>query len=188
MSRRINALIYAAIVGLVIVAIFLGFLSGFDNIVSWILIISLILVSFIYGKTKKSNQIEWKDEYSVGVQILDDDHKKLVQLLNQFSTAYDYAMSESFERKALEDLIDYTKTHFSREEQIMEENGYPDVENHKAQHKKMIAQVETFVELYNLKGHDALEEVSNFLTKWLINHINGTDKQYTEHLNNRGVL
>lgn len=188
MSRRIKALIYAATVGLVVVAIFLGFLSGFDNAISWLLITSLILVSFIYGKSNKSNQIQWKDEYSVGVQVLDDDHKKLVQLLNQFTTAYDYAMSESFERQALADLVDYTKTHFSREEKIMEENDYPDIVAHKAQHKKMIAQVETFVELYNLKGHDALDEVSHFLSKWLINHINGTDQQYTAHLNSRGVL
>ncbi|WP_440875841.1 bacteriohemerythrin [Thalassotalea sp. PLHSN55] len=187
MTRRIKALIYAAIVCLVIVAIFLGFLSGFDNVISWILIIALVLVSVLYKKNKNSHQIQWKDEYSVGVQILDDDHKKLVQLLNQFTTAYDYAMSESFERQALEDLVDYTKTHFSREEKIMEENDYPDIVAHKEQHKKMIAQVETFVDLYNIKGHDALDEVSTFLSKWLINHINGTDKQYTKHLNDRGV-
>ncbi len=187
MSQRTKALIYAAIVGLVIVAIFLGFLSGFDNTISWILIVALILVSFIYNKTQNSKKIAWKEEYSVGVQVLDDDHKKLVQLLNQFTTAYDYAMSESFERQALEDLVDYTKTHFLREEKIMEENGYPDIVAHKEQHRKMIEQVEVFVGLYHQKGHEALEDVSTFLSKWLINHINGTDKQYTSHLNGKGV-
>lgn len=187
MNQRTKALIYAAIVGLVIVAIFLGFLSGLDNVVSWVLIATLILVSVFYNKTKTDKTIKWKDEYSVGVEVLDNDHKKLVQLLNQFTTAYDYAVSEDFERQALQDLVSYTKTHFEREEGIMEENGYPDISAHKKQHAKMIKQVEVFVELYNEKGHDALNEVSDFLSKWLINHINGTDKQYTSYLNEKGI-
>lgn len=187
MSQRTKALIYAAIVGLVIVAIFLGFLSGFDNTISWLLIVALVLVSVIYNKTQGGKKIVWKEEYSVGVKVLDDDHKKLVQLLNQFTTAYEYAMSESFERQALEDLVDYTKTHFLREEQIMQDNDYPDLVAHKEQHRKMIEQVEVFVNLYREKGHEALSEVSEFLSKWLINHINGTDKQYTDFLNDKGV-
>lgn len=101
--------------------------------------------------------------------------------------AYDYAMSETFEKEALEELVSYTKYHFEREEKLMSENDYPDFEAHKAQHEQMIAQVEEFVQLYNEKGHDALNEIVEFLTGWLINHINGTDKQYSEHLHERGV-
>lgn len=136
---------------------------------------------------KTDDKIVWKDDYSVGIDSLDQDHKKLIALLNQFITAYDYAMSESYEREALDDLIAYTKYHFEREEKLMEENEYPDIVAHKAQHKKMFAQVETFVELYNEKGHDALDEISDFLSNWLINHINGTDKEYSQHLTKCGV-
>jgi len=70
---------------------------------------------------------------------------------------------------------------------MMEDNDYPDVVAHKAQHKVMIEQVEKFVQLYNNQGHDALDEISSFLSDWLINHINGTDKQYSEHLHNKGI-
>jgi len=48
--------------------------------------------------------------------------------------------------------------------------------------------VERFVEKYNEEGHDALAEVGDFLSAWLINHINGTDKQYTSHLNSKGIV
>ena len=85
MNNRSKAMIYAAIVGLIIVAIFLGFLSGLSNPVSWLLLGVLFLIPFIYQKNKKSDQLVWKNEYSVGVDVLDQDHKKLIILLNQFN-------------------------------------------------------------------------------------------------------
>lgn len=187
MENRTKSFIYAAIIGLIIVAIFLGFLSSLSNPVSWILIAVLVLIPIFYKKKANPTRVQWKDEYSVGVKHIDDDHKELIGLLNNFSMAYDYAMSEEFEKKALNELISYTKYHFEREEKLMEDNEYPDVVAHKEQHKVMIAQVEQFVELYNEKGHDALDEIANFLSNWLINHINGTDKQYSEHLHSRGI-
>lgn len=187
MNNRHKSLIYAATIGLIIVAIFLGFLSSMANPVSWILIAVLILIPLLYRKIKKEDRILWREEYSVGIESLDQDHKKLIALLNQFITAYDYAMSESYEREALDDLISYTKYHFSREEKLMEEYDYPDFTAHQAQHKQMFEQVEFFVELYNKKGHDALDEISEFLTNWLINHINGTDKEYSQYLIAQGV-
>lgn len=187
MNNRSKSLIYAAIIGLIIVAIFLGFLSSITNPISWILIAVLALVPMVYKKTTQSNQMLWKEEYSVGIESLDNDHKKLINLLNQFTTAYDYAMSEDFEREALNDLIAYTKYHFDREEQLLDANNFIGVEAHKKQHRAMISQVESFVTLYDEKGHDALTEVSVFLQQWLINHINGTDKEYTQCLTDCGV-
>lgn len=187
MNNRFKSLIYAAIIGLIIVTIFLGFLSSMANPISWILIVVLLLISTLYRKTKKDNTIQWKDEYSVGVDVLDNDHKKLISLLNQFTTAYDYAMSEQYEREALDDLVAYTKEHFKREEELMESAQYPDLVAHKKQHEVMIAKVVTFVELYEKQGHDSMNEISEFLTNWLINHIQGTDQEYTQHLNSKGI-
>ncbi len=187
MTSRSKSLIYAAIIGLIIVAIFLGFLSSLTNPVSWLLIAVLILIPIVYKKTPDANLLQWKEEYSVGIDHIDQDHKKLLSLLNRFTTAYDYAMTESFEKDALEDLVNYTKYHFEREESLMQQYDYPDFDAHQQQHREMIKQVEHFVELYNEKGHDALNEISDFLTQWLINHINGTDKGYSQYLNDKGV-
>ncbi len=187
MTNRTKSLIYAAVIGLIIVAIFLGFLSSITNPISWILIGVLMLVPILYKKSTTANQIAWKDEYSVGIEHIDQDHKKLISLLNQFSTAYDYAMSEDYEREALNDLISYTKYHFEREENLLEQHNFPDLVAHKAQHRMMIDQVNSFVDLYNEKGHESLNEITEYLSNWLINHINGTDKEYTEHLHQHGV-
>ncbi|WP_286266845.1 bacteriohemerythrin [Thalassotalea atypica] len=187
MNNRTKSLIYAAVIGLIIVTIFLGFLSSITNPVSWILIVVLLLISTLYKKAASNKEMLWKEEYSVGVDVLDNDHKKLISLLNQFTTAYDYAMSEEYEREALNDLVNYTKHHFQREEELMANAQYPDLENHKKQHVVMIEQVGKFVELYNEQGHDSMNEISTFLTNWLINHIQGTDQEYTEHLNSKGI-
>lgn len=187
MNNRSKSLLYAAIVGLIVVAIFLGFLSSIANPISWILIAVLALIPMIYKKTAKVNEIVWKEEYSVGIESLDNDHKKLISLLNQFNTAYDYAMSEEFEREALNDLINYTKYHFEREEKLLEQYHYDDLEAHKAQHQQMIDQVVSFQQLYLEKGHDSLNEISGFLANWLIKHINGTDKEYSALLTQHNV-
>ena len=188
MKSRTKSLIYAAMIGLIIVAIFIGFLSSLTNPISWILILVLIIAPVLYNqKVANKNIIEWKDDYSVGIEEIDNDHKKLINLLNQVNTAYDYAMSESYEKEALNDLVNYTKYHFEREEKMMEDNEYPDLKAHKLQHRKMIEQVNQFVERYNNEGHECLHIISDFLTQWLINHINGTDKAYSKHLHDRGV-
>jgi len=187
MNKRAKSFLYAITIGLIIVVIFLGFLSSFSNPVSWLLIVILLLIPVFYKKSAQAQQIKWQEEYSVGITHIDQDHKKLIALLNQFTTAYDHHMSAEFERDALTALVDYTIYHFNREEDLMREHGYPDFVAHQAQHQEMIKQVNSFVTLYNEKGHDALKDISEFLTAWLINHINGTDKQYSQYLNDRGV-
>lgn len=187
MNNRNKSLIYAAVIGLIIVAIFLGFLSSLSNPVSWILILVLILIPILYKRKNNAKKVLWQDSYSVGIESLDNDHKKLINLLNQFTTAYDYAISEEYEREALKDLISYTEYHFEREEKLLAEHDYPDFKAHKAQHEKMINEVSRFMDLYNEKGHDAMNEISEYLSNWLINHINGTDKEYSELLIQKGI-
>jgi hemerythrin len=187
MNKRTKSFIYAMAIGLIIVIIFLGFLSSFSNPVSWVLIGGLLLIPLFYKKSAQSRQIQWKDEYSVGIAFIDEDHKKLIDLLNQFTVAYDHAMSEKFEKEALDALVDYTKYHFEREEKMMLDNDYPDFIAHQAKHQEMIGQVSKFVDLYHEKGHDALKDISEYLTVWLISHINGTDKGYSEYLNDLGI-
>ncbi len=82
------------------------------------------------------------------------EHKKLITILNQFSIAHDYAMSEEFEKGALDELVSYTKYHFDYEEKLMSENNYPDFEEHQSQHKNMIEQVNRFVKTHQKKGRE----------------------------------
>ncbi|NMP30620.1 bacteriohemerythrin [Thalassotalea sp. M1531] len=187
MTKQYRALIYAAIIGLLTVIIFLGFLMGLDNKLSWLLVIVLVAIPYLYSYNKSNKVVRWKDSYSVGIESLDADHRKLLSLLNQFNTAYEYYMGESFERQSLKELIDYTHYHFEREEKMMEEAGYEDIEAHKKQHQAMIAEINVLDAKYAEHGHEAFAEISKYLTNWLLNHINGTDKQYSEVMIAKGL-
>ncbi|MCP5303740.1 MAG: bacteriohemerythrin [Pseudomonadales bacterium] len=182
MKKSFSALVLAAIIGLLIVAVGLGFLFGPTNPVPWILIGVLIAIVFIYRSVSARDQVEWKESYSVGVSELDDDHKRLIELINRFRTAYNYHTGESFEIESLNELVNYTKYHFGREEKMMKEAGYPDLAAHKEMHRVMISKVELFQKEYQESGHQALEGVATFLSDWLIEHINGTDKRYAPYM------
>ena len=125
---------------------------------------------------------QWNETYSVGVPKFDQEHKKLVDLINKF---YD-SMKAGKGRQAIEEtckeLVDYAKTHFVHEELAMKTSDYPNLEEHIKQHEIFKSRVAA------LQGKLAAGEsvnainVGNFLKDWLTKHIMGTDKTYTPYL------
>lgn len=170
-----------------IVAVILGLLAGPTNPVTWLLIAVLVLLPFLHKKLSARPYVEWKDEYSVGIESIDLQHKTLLVLINQLQSAVEYSTGELFEQAALDSLVDYTKKHFSYEEGLMEKYGYPDFEAHKAQHDLMVKKVEQVLSDYQRNSDNAMQQAADFLKGWLINHINGTDKQYSEYLIGKGA-
>ena len=170
-----------------IVAAILGLLAGPDSPITWLLIALLVVIPFIHRKMASEQFVEWKDDYSVGIDSIDQQHKKLLNLINQLQTAVDYSTGEQFEREALDELVDYTKTHFSYEEGLMRDNDYPDFEPHKAQHEKMFEKVREVLAEYEQDQDTAMANAAEYLKDWLINHINGTDKEYSSYLIGKGV-
>lgn len=170
-----------------IVAAILGLMAGPTSPITWLLVATLLGIPYIYRKFSSKNYVEWKDDYSVGIDSIDQQHKRLINLINQLHTAVDYSTGPEFEREALDELVDYTKTHFSYEEGLMEQNGYPDFEPHKAQHQKMFKKVEEVLSEYEKDQDTAMANAAEYLKQWLINHINGTDKEYSSYLISKGV-
>ena len=170
-----------------IVAVILGLLAGPNSLLTWVLISMLVVIPFVHRKMASKQFVEWKDSYSVGIDSIDQQHKKLLNLINQLQTAVDYSTGEQFEREALDELVDYTKTHFIYEEGLMEDNDYPDFVAHKAQHEKMFKKVGEVLAEYEQDHDTAMSNAAEYLKDWLINHINGTDKEYSSYLIGRGV-
>jgi len=171
-----------------LVAIVLTFMSlGFTSPVPWVLIAGVVAIPFVYKKYIAARTIVWDESYSVGVTALDDDHKHLINLINQLESAIHYYNGKEFEEKALQEVVDYTKYHFEREEALMKENDYPDFDNHIAKHKAMIDKVNQVVEDYKTNPDHALTDTVEFLRDWLINHICKTDKEYTGFFNGKGI-
>lgn len=176
------------IIGALLVGSILSFIAlGASNIFPWLLLLLIAGLIFWTRRKEKSKFVTWKDEYSVGISMIDEDHRKLIDLINKFQTAVFYHTGGRYEEEALNELVDYTKTHFAREEHLMQKHHYPEFEEHKELHQQMIAEVERFVEQHKKEGHKSLAVVADFLKDWLIHHINGTDKKYSAHLRSNGV-
>jgi hemerythrin len=187
MGRNLIMLGMAILVMSLITLTIIGFISGITNPLPWISLSILIVVILLHNKIAKSRYLTWSDSYSVGIESIDNDHKKLIHLINNLQTAMDYKTDRLFEKQTLDEVIDYTKYHFEREEKLMEENGYPDFVPHKATHKNMIEKVNEYVQAYDRDESGAIESLLKYLKSWLIGHINGTDQEYSEFLIGKGV-
>ena len=187
LNKRMCMFGLSVLIMTLIIAVILGLLAGPDSPITWLLIAALLIIPYLHRKLSAKDYVEWKDEYSVGIDSIDRQHKKLLNLINQLQTAVDYSTGDEFEREALDELVDYTKTHFTYEEGLMKDNDYPDFEPHKAQHEEMVAHVKETLSEYEKDQDTAMNNAAKFLRKWLINHINGTDKQYSSFLIEKGV-
>ena len=179
----VMAVLVVSLISLTVV----GFLSGISNPLPWISLSLLVLVILIHNILVKRQYLSWKDSYSVGIESIDNDHKKLIHLINNLQTAMNFKTDPQFEKQTLDEVIDYTQYHFKREEDLMENNDYPDFVPHKEAHTRMIDQVNAYVEAYENGDENAIESLLNYLKQWLIKHINGTDQEYSEFLISKGV-
>ena len=124
-----------------------------------------------------SNFIDWSDDLSVGVEQIDEQHKKLVSLVNEMHEAITERRASEAAMEVLDQLILYTQTHFQMEEALMDLLEYEGFEEHKARHDELIEQVgelRTKLESGKASINFAL---MHFLKRWLTNHILGDDAE-----------
>lgn len=130
---------------------------------------------------------EWNDTFSVNIREIDEQHKKLVSLLNDIHTALMGGEGRAAASDILAELVRYTKNHFATEEHLMKTHGYPDFLGHKTKHDKMTAKVGEYVARYETEKLSTAIQLKDFLKKWLTEHILKTDKAYGPFLNEKGV-
>ena len=131
--------------------------------------------------------ITWDKSLSVNVGEIDEQHKKLITLINILMDAMKQGKGKEALEKIISELVAYTTTHFTLEEKYFTKFGYPDADRHKKEHQAFIAKVADFKAKIE-SGKLALTlEVMNFLSDWLRNHIMKTDKQYSKFFNEKGL-
>jgi hemerythrin len=131
---------------------------------------------------------EWKPEYSIGVRIIDEQHKVLVELLNDLENLRTGSQTVPESKSSILQRLDrYTKIHFITEEELMRIYGYEDYENHKKLHAKFSERVEAFNNFYVDDKIFLFENVYNYLEGWLMKHIQGEDRKIGPFLNSKGL-
>ena len=126
-----------------------------------------------------ADKVVWTDDMSVGCKALDDDHKILVQALNDFIDALENDEGVFVTDGIFSVLLDYTNFHFNREEAILEACSYEDLEDHKQTHIELKEQLMDARRRYMLNpSSDLEEEIRDFLYSWLQSHILVRDMDY----------
>jgi len=131
--------------------------------------------------------MDWSPAFSVNVKQFDDQHKKLVAMVNQLHEAMKVGKGSEVLGPILNSLISYTASHFADEERLMQQNGYPNLAKHKVEHDKLTRQVLDLQKQYQTTKSALSMAVMSFLKDWLVNHIQGEDKKYGPFLNGKGV-
>ncbi|UCH05718.1 MAG: hemerythrin family protein [Candidatus Thorarchaeota archaeon] len=135
-------------------------------------------------------RIEWDQSLSVGVDLIDDQHKMLIQKLRNIAEAIEKKQATGEIAKTLNFMVDYTDFHFSTEEKYMEEYSYPGRENHIQQHEEFKESLKRLVQDFQEEGATQVlsSSISTFLLNWLIKHIKGIDIGFGEFLREKGFL
>jgi hemerythrin-like metal-binding protein len=117
---------------------------------------------------------------------MDNEHKRLIDIINNLYVAMRSGRSKEAIGSILDELIDYTKTHFAHEERLMQDAGYSGFDEQKRSHVALVSQIVEIQQKYR-SGTALGQEVMTFLKDWLVNHIQGLDKKYGPVMNKKGI-
>lgn len=128
------------------------------------------------------SKIEWKKTYELGIQLIDDQHKKLVSIINDVFDAQKAGTGKEIIHNALKELVEYTEYHFNAEEDMLRQHKYGAIECHIEEHNSFAEQIQSFLN-DSKSGNLVLSlKTIDYLKDWTINHILGTDKEYGEFI------
>jgi hemerythrin len=129
----------------------------------------------------------WNDSYSVGISSIDGQHRKLFDTMNEPHASMSKGTARETTGRLLQDLLAYTRTHFSNEEAMLANVGYPQLDQHRQLHRVMTGRVAEFSARFR-RGDAALSvHMLTFLRDWLSDHILREDRSYSGWLAQRDV-
>ncbi len=131
--------------------------------------------------------ITWNRDLSVKIDSIDDQHKKLIELINDFYENIKNRSNNESISKLLRGMNQYTVEHFDIEEELMKKYGYPDLTVHKKEHDKFVTKVTELEEKFNSGKVIVSFEITSFLKDWWKNHIQVVDQKYSDFFIKSGL-
>ena len=128
---------------------------------------------------------EWKEEFSVGVQKFDEQHKKMLEIGRELYLTLDNT-DQGFDQydkilELLQEMKDYTSYHFKSEEELMEKHDYPRLEEHREHHQGFVEELNKIdPQEIDLSQKETTLELLDFVANWVENHILGEDQKYVD--------
>lgn len=137
----------------------------------------------------RKHELVWnKNQHGVGIALIDDQHRQIIERVNQIAGAVATGAKKETLKEILEDMLLFVCEHFAVEERLMAEHGYPDMEGHIQEHLKMYQQLNNLVKtVLRTTGRDKAALVSAYLSDWAERHILLADKELGGFLAARGL-
>lgn len=115
--------------------------------------------------------VRWQDRFLVGDETIDNDHKTLFRMINEFYDAFTYSRKRSDLNRILIKLVNYSEEHFQREERIMADHGFPATEEHHKVHEELYEMIFTLNKRLETDPAPLDRDAVSFLKHWLVDHI-----------------
>lgn len=128
------------------------------------------------------SKLEWQESYSVNIQVIDDQHKQLIALINQLHSALETNQENEVISEIIDGVIDYTHKHFDFEEEFLEKHGYPHLEEHKKLHADYRTQMAEMKEQFDNSRMFFKPKLVRVLLTWFKSHILTVDMEYSRFL------
>jgi hemerythrin len=138
------------------------------------------IASATWSPIEKGGRMQWREEYSVGVAEIDDQHRDLVDCIAQLRKSIGAKQRWSVVHAVLVRLADYVRIHFAVEESLMRIHRYPGIEQHLEEHRWFRESLDE-LKAKTLRMNIS-EEMTAFLADWLGSHIMRSDKRVFQML------
>ncbi len=131
--------------------------------------------------------IEWEDKFSVSLSMIDEDHKKLIGIMNKVIVLEQNSSNPKEITKVLNEMNQYAQTHFATEEAYMVRFNYPDYESHRKEHQAFSIETMAFLDKITSTNRQLICEILEHLKGWLLNHVLSTDTKYISYFKEHGL-
>ena len=129
----------------------------------------------------------WCDEYNVNVEEIDIQHQKMFELVKNLHSSVEARRDKKNLRDLLVELVEYTRMHFTSEEQLMEKYDYPEREEHFKEHRILLQHMTDLVAMVSRGKYPAFYSDYDVSDDWALVHIREFDKNLGAFLNSKGV-
>jgi hemerythrin len=131
--------------------------------------------------------VTWRDEYNVNVEEIDIQHQKMLELVNSLHDAVETRVNKDGLKGLLIELVEFTRLHFSTEEQLMKKYDYPDLASHHTEHRLLLRYLVDLVHIVSSGKNLSFYSDYDVSTDWALIHIIEHDKSLGAFLNSKDV-
>lgn len=131
--------------------------------------------------------IQWENKFEIGVERIDAEHRIFLGLIKDLDDAVEAGKEREKLKRIVEEIRLYAQFHFLSEENIMIDNAYPRLEEHRDEHRQLLSLLGERAYRFNIDAGNPGKELVEFVFQWFALHTTQVDKQIADHIRQRSA-